>query len=67
MDALRKQLDQLMGANRNGDVREVNRKYYDREVCRLYLVGLCPHELFQLTVNQSPSLLCIKSWFPRGK
>ncbi|KAM5561929.1 hypothetical protein ABKV19_022494 [Rosa sericea] len=49
MDALRKQLDQLMGANRNGDVREVNRKYYDRDVCRLYLVGLCPHELFQLT------------------
>ncbi|KAL5567060.1 hypothetical protein UlMin_030224 [Ulmus minor] len=49
MDALRKQLDQLMGANRNGDVREVSRKYYDRDVCRLYLVGLCPHELFQLT------------------
>ncbi|KAF3452485.1 hypothetical protein FNV43_RR02918 [Rhamnella rubrinervis] len=49
MDAFRKQLDQLMGANRNGDVREVNRKYYDRDVCRLYLVGLCPHELFQLT------------------
>ena len=51
MDALRKQLDVLMGANRNGDVREVNRKYYDRDVCRLYLVGLCPHELFQLTVS----------------
>lgn len=50
MDAIRKQLDQLMGANRNGDVREVNRKYFDRDVCRLYLVGLCPHELFQLTV-----------------
>ena len=50
MDAIRKQLDVLMGANRNGDVREVNRKYYDRDVCRLYLVGLCPHELFQLTV-----------------
>ncbi|KAG6752095.1 hypothetical protein POTOM_044314 [Populus tomentosa] len=49
MDAMRKQLDVLMGANRNGDVREVNRKYYDRDVCRLYLVGLCPHELFQLT------------------
>ncbi|XP_059437392.1 uncharacterized protein LOC132170423 [Corylus avellana] len=49
MDAIRKQLDVLMGANRNGDVREVNRKYYDRDVCRLYLVGLCPHELFQLT------------------
>ncbi|XP_031249344.1 U1 snRNP-associated protein usp106-like isoform X1 [Pistacia vera] len=49
MDAMRKQLDVLMGANRNGDVREVNRKYYDRDVCRLFLAGLCPHELFQLT------------------
>ncbi|KAI3868150.1 hypothetical protein MKW92_016983 [Papaver armeniacum] len=49
MDALRKQLDVLMGANRNGDVTEVNRNYYDRDVCRLFLVGLCPHELFQLT------------------
>ncbi|KAI3973327.1 hypothetical protein MKX01_020702 [Papaver californicum] len=49
MDALRKQLDVLMGANRNGDVTEVNLKYYDRDVCRLFLVGLCPHELFQLT------------------
>ncbi|XP_021890883.1 luc7-like protein isoform X1 [Carica papaya] len=49
MDAMRKQLDVLMGANRNGDVKEVNRKYYDRDVCRLFLSGLCPHELFQLT------------------
>lgn len=55
MDAIRKQLDVLMGANRNGDVREVNRKYYDRDVCRLFLVGLCPHELFQLTVRNPPS------------
>ncbi|GKV49333.1 hypothetical protein SLEP1_g56088 [Rubroshorea leprosula] len=49
MDVMRKQLDVLMGANRNGNVREVNRKYYDCDVCRLYLSGLCPHELFQLT------------------
>ncbi|KAK4436106.1 putative RNA-binding protein Luc7-like 1 [Sesamum alatum] len=49
MDALRKQLDVLMGANRNGDAEEVTRKYYDRDVCRLFLAGLCPHELFQLT------------------
>ncbi|KAJ6835970.1 luc7-like protein [Iris pallida] len=49
MDAIRKQLDVLMGANRNGDVTEVNRKYYDRDVCRLHLSGLCPHDLFQLT------------------
>ncbi|KAL6501054.1 hypothetical protein OROHE_025251 [Orobanche hederae] len=49
MDSLRKQLDVLMGANRNGDSQEVTRKYYDRDVCRLFLAGLCPHELFQLT------------------
>ncbi|XP_047329310.1 luc7-like protein [Impatiens glandulifera] len=49
MDAIRKQLDVLMGANRNGDVTEVNRKYNDRDICRLFLAGLCPHELFQLT------------------
>ncbi|GLT28352.1 hypothetical protein SLA2020_032920 [Shorea laevis] len=49
MDAMRKQLDVLMGTNRNGDVREVNREYYDRDIYRLYLSGLCPHELFQLS------------------
>ncbi|KAI0510662.1 hypothetical protein KFK09_011270 [Dendrobium nobile] len=49
MDALRKQLDVLMGANRNGDVTEVDRIYSDRDVCRLFLAGLCPHDLFQLT------------------
>ncbi|KAL8532932.1 hypothetical protein ACS0TY_009264 [Phlomoides rotata] len=49
MDAIRKQLDVLMGANRNGDSQEVARKYFDRDVCRLFLAGLCPHELFQLT------------------
>ena len=54
MDSFRKQLDVLMGANRNGDVREVSRKYYDRDVCRLYLAGLCPHDLFQLTVCVLP-------------
>jgi hypothetical protein len=54
MDAMRKQLDVLMGANRNGDVEEVNRNYYDRDVCRLFLAGLCPHDLFQLTVCPSP-------------
>ncbi|KAF3617082.1 putative biotin carboxyl carrier protein of acetyl-CoA carboxylase, chloroplastic-like [Capsicum annuum] len=53
MDAIRKQLDVLMGANRNGDVTEVDRKYFDREVCRLFLSGLCPHELFQLTMKSS--------------
>ncbi|GKV02462.1 hypothetical protein SLEP1_g14897 [Rubroshorea leprosula] len=35
------------------DVRELNRKYYDRDFCLLYLSGLCPHELFQITVFSS--------------
>ncbi|KAL2549278.1 LUC7 related protein [Forsythia ovata] len=56
MDALRKQLDVLMGANRNGDVEEVTRKYFDRDVCRLYLSGLCPHDLFQLTEAKAKGL-----------
>ncbi|KAJ8490754.1 hypothetical protein OPV22_012475 [Ensete ventricosum] len=57
MDAIRKQLDVLMGANRNGDAREVSHKYYDRDVCRLFLVGLCPHDLFQLTkMDMGPCL-----------
>ncbi|KAG6487078.1 hypothetical protein ZIOFF_055660 [Zingiber officinale] len=59
MDAIRKQLDVLMGANRNGDVREVNRKYHDRDVCRLFLSGLCPHDLFQLTGRQNLVLFLI--------
>ncbi|GKV47944.1 hypothetical protein SLEP1_g54796 [Rubroshorea leprosula] len=41
-----------MGAYRIGDVREVNRKYYDRDVCRLYLSSLWPHKLFQLTKQE---------------
>jgi hypothetical protein len=53
MDAMRKQLDVLMGANRNGDVEVVSRNYYDRDVCHLFLAGLCPHDLFQLTVLSS--------------
>ena len=55
MDAMRKQLDVLMGTNRNGDVREVNRKYFDRDVCRLFLAGLCPHDLCSPYVSP-PSL-----------
>ncbi|KAL6577951.1 hypothetical protein OROMI_010279 [Orobanche minor] len=60
MDSLRKQLDVLMGANRNGDSQEVTRKYYDRDVCRLFLAGLCPHELFQLTVCKMDKGPCPK-------
>ncbi|KAL5206928.1 hypothetical protein ABZP36_035137 [Zizania latifolia] len=49
MDAKRKQFDVIMGANCNGDVLEISRKYFDCDVCLLFLTGLCPHDLFQLT------------------
>eukprot|EP00898_Chlorokybus_atmophyticus_P008640 jgi/Chlat1/8778/Chrsp90S08128 len=49
MDAMRKQLDALMGSNRNGDVQEEEKKYFDRGVCRFFLCGLCPHDLFNNT------------------
>jgi hypothetical protein len=67
MDAFRKQLDVLMGANRNGDVEEVNRNYYDRDVCRLFLAGLCPHDLFQLTVRSSPLFGAVFPAIERGR
>jgi len=47
---MRKQLDQLMGANRNGDMEEVvKRNFWDSDVCRPYLSGLCPRDLFTNT------------------
>mmetsp|Transcript_24080 Transcript_24080/g.39578 ORF Transcript_24080/g.39578 Transcript_24080/m.39578 type:complete len:364 (-) Transcript_24080:533-1624(-) len=50
VDAMRKQLDQLMGANRNGDMEEVvKRNFWDSDVCRPYLSGLCPRDLFTNT------------------
>ncbi|BBN16113.1 RNA-binding protein Luc7-like 2 [Marchantia polymorpha subsp. ruderalis] len=50
MDSVRKQLDALMGAHRNGGAVETPRAYNDgRHVCRLFLSGLCSHDLFQNT------------------
>ena len=50
MDDARKLLDELMGINRNGDVDESNLLQVDNpEVCRQYLCGFCPAELFSNT------------------
>eukprot|EP00123_Amoebidium_parasiticum_P016451 comp23436_c12_seq2/m.39056 comp23436_c12_seq2/g.39056 ORF comp23436_c12_seq2/g.39056 comp23436_c12_seq2/m.39056 type:complete len:231 (-) comp23436_c12_seq2:110-802(-) len=49
MDALRAQLDELMGKNRNGDVNLPDVKFTDPEVCRNYLMGLCAHDLYTNT------------------
>lgn len=47
-DDFRKQLDALMGSNRNGD-KNAQKHFSDPDVCKLYLCGLCPHELFTNT------------------
>jgi RNA-binding protein Luc7-like 2 len=49
MDAQRKLLDSLMGKNRNGDMKETTKHFTDDDVCKNYLCGLCPHELFNNT------------------
>jgi hypothetical protein len=50
MDSQRALLDTLMGINRNNDRLEDDiRDWRDRRVCRCFLAGLCPHDLFQNT------------------
>ncbi|OQR90192.1 RNA-binding protein Luc7-like 2-like isoform X1 [Thraustotheca clavata] len=50
MDAQRALLDELMGRNRDGDrPQEDIRDFRDARVCKRYLCGLCPHDLFQNT------------------
>ncbi|CAH0481377.1 unnamed protein product [Peronospora belbahrii] len=50
MDAQRALLDSLMGLNRDGDrPNEATLDYTHPKVCKLYLCGLCPRELFQHT------------------
>jgi hypothetical protein len=49
MDEMRKQLDALMGTDRNGDIAG-KKSFTDPEICKYYLAGLCPHDLFINTV-----------------
>ena len=46
MDAQRKLLDSLMGKNRNGDIANTTKHFTDGDVCKNYLCGLCPNDLF---------------------
>ena len=47
MDSQRELLDSLMGINRNNDrENEEISDYRDERVCKFYLVGMCPHEMF---------------------
>jgi LUC7 N_terminus len=47
LDSQRDLLDSLMGVNRNNDRDEdsVNDLYDDR-LCKFYLQGICPHDMF---------------------
>ncbi|CAK4081136.1 unnamed protein product [Aphanomyces euteiches] len=50
MDAQRALLDELMGRNRDGDKPEEDiRDFRDSRICKRYLCGLCPNDLFQNT------------------
>merc|ERR1712166_45437 len=49
MDAARALLDSLMGEERNGEVEAPKHKYYDPEVCRTFLEGICLHKVFNNT------------------
>eukprot|EP00472_Partenskyella_glossopodia_P005228 CAMPEP_0197514850 /NCGR_PEP_ID=MMETSP1318-20131121/163_1 /TAXON_ID=552666 /ORGANISM="Partenskyella glossopodia, Strain RCC365" /LENGTH=347 /DNA_ID=CAMNT_0043063057 /DNA_START=45 /DNA_END=1089 /DNA_ORIENTATION=+ len=52
MDTQRALLDQLMGKERNASFEErekMQRHFWDDDVCKHFLVGLCPYELFKNT------------------
>jgi len=52
MDAQRALLDSLMGAQRNHDMDELERKSWkDSDVCKHFLVSFCPYDLFLGTKN----------------
>lgn len=46
LDAQRELLDSLMGMNRNNDKKYQNLDYRDDRVCKFFLTGMCPHEMF---------------------
>jgi len=54
MDAIKAQLDELMGIERNVPLKErkkTKENYEDPDVCKYALVSVCPHDLFPNTKN----------------
>lgn len=45
-DVMRKMLDELMGTNRDGNASNDGVDFTNSSVCRSFLLGLCPHDLF---------------------
>lgn len=56
LEAQRELLDSLMGINRNNDRKgEQVLDFRDDRVCKFYLIGLCPHDIFVNTkVDEGP-------------
>jgi hypothetical protein len=52
LEEQRRLLDALMGSSRNG---ERAKHFTDSDVCKYYLCGLCPHDLFMNTVHSAIS------------
>jgi hypothetical protein len=46
LDAQRELLDSLMGINRNKDQKDAIKDYRDDRVCKFFLTGMCPHDIF---------------------
>jgi RNA-binding protein Luc7-like 2 len=64
MDAQRALLDELMGRNRDGDKpNEEITDFRDKRVCKKFLCGLCPHDLFQNTKMDMGE--CMKLHLPK--
>jgi hypothetical protein len=48
--SIKEQLDALLGADRNGKSGMKDIHFTDSKVCKFFLAGLCPNELFINTV-----------------
>lgn len=47
LDAQREYLDSLMGINRNNDRQgDAVKDFRDERVCKFFITGMCPHDLF---------------------
>lgn len=57
--------DELMGVNRNLDNEDgVIDDFRDERVCKAFLCGLCPHDLFRCVERLVfTHLACSASWF----
>lgn len=51
MDEIRRQLAELMETVESSTSSSKKRSFTDLDVCKYYLTGLCPHDLFQNTVS----------------